>query len=192
MQCITKGQWIICSSHPIIISPGFLDVLRVRVCILEDIGGEWGDLLAVLAPYYTGRFIRAEEESRRRELGDEGDAAWIIPRMRLRPHPSPQPPPPLRETGFFGQRRKGGRGRRGLDHPPDAAASPPILSSTPAPTGNGVFRAEAEEGTGGRGRRCLAHPPDAAASPPILSSTPAPTETSFPNPGKETDGLTAD
>jgi hypothetical protein len=33
------------------------------------------------------------------ELGDEGDAALIIPRMRLRPHPSPHPPPPLRKRG---------------------------------------------------------------------------------------------
>jgi hypothetical protein len=61
-------------------------------------------LLAALAPpppSYTGRFFRAGAESRRRELGDEGDAALLIPRMRLRPHLSSRPPPPLRKRAFL-------------------------------------------------------------------------------------------
>jgi hypothetical protein len=42
---------------------------------------------------HTGRFFG---QRRKGGGGDEGDAALLIPRMRLRPLPSLHPPPPLR------------------------------------------------------------------------------------------------
>jgi hypothetical protein len=62
---------------------------------------------------YTGRFFRAEAESRRRELGDEGDASVpTLPLIRPRPYgnelPCPvQDKPPCERGIFFGATRIG-------------------------------------------------------------------------------------